>query len=839
MLKKLSIRALTIFLLANFIFASSPITYVYAQELSEPGLPTEPAESPQEPPESEATETEQIDSEAEALLAEESEDLVDEETPPEEDIDADTLIENENEADVINEVESIATTGDNTMTDEVADEVANEPADDGVTAEEPEETAGSAIIETGDSLSAVNIVNFLNTNIVDSDGLILFLQSLSDSELESLDLRDYAYLFEGTEGAEGCGEVVCGGSAGTTVVHNTNDTSIINTVEVGASTGNNSATSNGDAEVLTGDAYASANILNLANTNIVGSNYLILNFDSFGDYAGDIVFPGIDALRKLFGAHFGQGGSVAVDTTNTADVTNTVGASANTGNNTAESSTGGATVETGSASTNTNIQNFLNTNLFNAGAFSVIFRVHGSWTGGLFSLPEGIRYTENSPSSFSFDVLNGTDPQPNSSLSADFVTIENTNSAYIENNVLVAADTGGNTAIGQDGALITTGDAYASASITNIANTNIIGQNWILAIINIFGDYTGNVSFGKPDLWVGERIEADRNVTNGSKLTYTYTITNNGDVTATDVELVDLFNSRHVMPQNFVGNASLDGDAITWLISSVAPGETIEVGYVGEVQDLPYGDTEIANSVSITSYEPDEDMGDNTDSATVVAHRSSPQKRGQMMMGEVLSEHTTVESLNALTLERSNSAVGTVRTGEAVTYTLRITNTTDSSLYEVTLTDELRAPSGEVIHTEVFPLGEVFPHEEVVIEYTLLFDEAFETGVYSSSATIVARDDSTTLTSSPAFDSVYYEKVIALAEPARIKVDERESVPTGLPALVRVAEAADGDVGLEEGALSAQGASIGALGLTTNHLLIFIVALYLAYIARERYMRRS
>lgn len=829
MLKKLSIRTLTIFLLVSFVFASSPINYVYANELSESEPTAAPTESPKEPPESEPEEVEQIDSEVEAPLTDESEGLVDEETPLEEGTNTDTFIENENEADVINEVESTSSTGDNTVTDEATGEDLGQ---------EPEETAGSAIIETGDSLSAVNIVNFLNTNIVDSDGLILFLQSLSDSELESLDLRDYAYLFEEAGGAEGCGEVVCGGNAGTTVVHNTNDTSIVNTVEVSASTGNNSATSSDSAEVLTGDAYASANILNLANTNIIGSNYLILNFDSFGDYAGDIVFPGIDALRKLFGAPLGLGSSVAADTANSADVTNTVGASANTGNNTAESSSGGATVETGSASTNTNIQNFLNTNLFNAGAFSVIFRVHGSWTGGLFSLPEGIRYTENSPSSFSFDVFNDIDPQPNSSLSADFVTIENTNNAYIENNVLVAADTGGNTAIGQDGALIATGDAYASASITNIANTNIIGQNWILAIINIFGDYTGNVSFGKPDLWVGERIEADRSVTNGSKLAYTYTITNNGDVTATDVELVDLFNSRYVMPQSFVGDASLDGGVITWLIGSVAPGETIEVGYVGEVQDLPYGDTEIANSVSLTSYEPDEDMGDNTDSATVVAHRASPQKRGQMMMGEVLSEHTTAESLSALTLERSNSATGTVRTGEAVTYTLRITNTTERSLYDVTLTDELRAPSGEVIHTEVFPLGEVFPHEEVVIEYTLLFDEAFETGVYGSSATIVARDDSTTLTSSPAFDSVYYEKVVMLAEPPRIRVEEREPAPIEFPALVRVAEAAD-DVGLEESALSGQGASIGALGLTTNHLLIFIVALYLAYIARERYMRRN
>ena len=49
--------------------------------------------------------------------------------------------------------------------------------------------------------------------------------------------------------------------------------------------------SSGDAGVTTGNAYAAANVLNLVNTNIVNSSYLLLSFNNFGDLSQDITLP--------------------------------------------------------------------------------------------------------------------------------------------------------------------------------------------------------------------------------------------------------------------------------------------------------------------------------------------------------------------------------------------------------------------------------------------------------------------------------------------------------------------------------------------------------------------
>jgi len=939
--KKLPNRILSIAVLIGFLFASSPVTYVYASKLPDapPSAPedsssgptvTDPApetpeqvdaeggaEGEQTPAEDSGDSEESVDAPStgdaeeaggetgepsdaqqetpsdttgdtvddttgdapqtlatpQAPTSPESEEGDDDAQTPEttpSDTTADTTIDNGNVADATNTVDASSTTGNNTVTtapptpDSEATQTPEAPAEETPQAEtatttetttesdapaDPETpktptdgeaaVGGSAIIETGDSLSAVNLVNLLNTNIVNSDGLILFLQSLSDAELASLDLRDYAYLFDGSGApAEGCGEVACGTGTGSTVIRNANDASIINTVEVNASTGNNDATAGTDALITTGDAYASANIINIANTNIVGSKYLILNFDSFGDYSGDIVFPGITALQNFFNSQSGpQGSSVTVDNTNTADVSNTVGTSANTGGNSAVSSSGNAVVQTGNAATDSSILNLLNTNLFSSGGFSVVLRVHGNWTGNVFSLPDGVSFGQSGPSSFAFG-LSGSG-SGTSTLAGDSVVVQNTNNAHIENNVLVSADTGGNTAIGPDGAIINTGDAYASANITNIANTNIIGQNWILAIINIFGDYSGNVSFGKPDLWVGERVEAPRDVGNGSKLNYKYTLTNNGDVTATGVVLKDLFNSGHVLPLDYDGEATQAGDTITWTIGSLAPGETVEVGYTGKVHSAPYGETEITNKVSLSGYEPDENMDDNTDSATVIARVTPPQQHSQRLDSVLLSEAPDASVLSALTIERSNSAVGTVRTGEAVTYKLHVTNTTDRSLYNVVLTDDLRSPEGAVIHTESFPLGEVLPNEKINIEYTVLYNDTFETGVYSNSATVSGSEspDGAVLISPASPDRIYFEKPAPVVVPAITKSKKEKSAALELPPLIPVAEASAGDDSDTYPSFgSFQGASIGMLGLTTNHLLLIILLLYLAYEARRRHL---
>jgi uncharacterized repeat protein (TIGR01451 family) len=64
--------------------------------------------------------------------------------------------------------------------------------------------------------------------------------------------------------------------------------------------------------------------------------------------------------------------------------------------------------------------------------------------------------------------------------------------------------------------------------------------------MNIFGDFNGNISFGRPDLWVGEKIENTANTLKGSIVKYRYSLLNNGDSPATQIKLSDAYDAGHM-----------------------------------------------------------------------------------------------------------------------------------------------------------------------------------------------------------------------------------------------------------------------------------------------------
>ena len=79
----------------------------------------------------------------------------------------------------------------------------------------------------------------------------------------------------------------------------------------------------------------------------------------------------------------------------------------------------------------------------------------------------------------------------------------------IENEVLAVSDTGENTIEGNS-ASINTGNANAVTNLINILNSNVSDTNWLLGMINIFGNWQGDLAFGRPDLWVGASVRTDR-----------------------------------------------------------------------------------------------------------------------------------------------------------------------------------------------------------------------------------------------------------------------------------------------------------------------------------------
>jgi hypothetical protein len=115
----------------------------------------------------------------------------------------------------------------------------------------------------------------------------------------------------------------------------------------------------------------------------------------------------------------------------------------------------------------------------------------------------------------------------------------------------------------------------AAANIVNIANTNVVGRNWILAIFNIFGDFNGDISFGKPDLWVGARAEVPADLHGGSCFTYDLTVTNFGDARASNVVLDASFDKALQVFDSF--DEDMGTTTVRFNVGSLQPGSSRDI----------------------------------------------------------------------------------------------------------------------------------------------------------------------------------------------------------------------------------------------------------------------
>ncbi|MEK7512789.1 MAG: peptidoglycan-binding protein [Patescibacteria group bacterium] len=567
------------------------------------------------------------------------------------------------------------------------------------------------LIVTGDAFAAANILNVVNANIVNSDGflslLTLFGQLTGDVVLPD-------------PGAGEEGESLCCGTD--LSVLNTSEAAVINDVTVTASTGGNGAT--GDSStIVTGEAAAAVNVVNIVNTNIVSSRYLLFVLNNFGSWVGDLVLPG----REFFSNRFGGGGVTHVSNHNTAAVVNTVSAGAETGGNTAGV---GSLIATGNAGAVSNVMTSANTNYFGGSSAMVLVRVFGNWSGNVFSTPPGISWQRTPNGILLFSTPGyGLDADGETPCCGGGLTVANTNTANIQNNVQVYALTGENE-IGADGTILT-GDASAVANVVNLANTNIVGENWLLAIANVFGDWDGNLAFGQPDLWVGARADVSRNpLAAGSDLTYTVTLANRGTADATQVVLVNALGDADRFSFGELGGGTLGDGAIRWTLSVLPAGASTTFTYTAAVgHGLPRGLSTLAMSAEVTSFEPDADLADNRDSLAL-AFEGDPPGTGSSWYGW---------GLPIMTFAKWNDATGPVVPPALVPSHLRIANDGPGAMFDSVVSDTLYDPTGKIIASSTWPLDVIYPRDEIYIDYDAVFSTNATSGVYTNVARMTGR----------------------------------------------------------------------------------------------------
>jgi uncharacterized repeat protein (TIGR01451 family) len=185
----------------------------------------------------------------------------------------DVNITNENNANIDNTVTTSVNTGGNTASDNM----------------------GDVTIETGDAVAVTNVTEMVNTNIVASNWFFLMINNMGTWTGNVLRWNDennmytsvFQYLFGDPVSAvdQECND------CNTVNIHNDNTAVVSNTITTQVNTGNNIANGNsGSANIVSGDAIAWANIFNLINTNIVGSNWMFSIVNVMNEWSGDVVF---------------------------------------------------------------------------------------------------------------------------------------------------------------------------------------------------------------------------------------------------------------------------------------------------------------------------------------------------------------------------------------------------------------------------------------------------------------------------------------------------------------------------------------------------------------------
>lgn len=638
--------------------------------------------------------------------------------------------------------DSFATTSNNTLSTSTDAISSTTP----INIETSTSTKDQPTILSGTAVATANILNILNSNFVNSDGNILF-SNFTDSA-PTIDLRDSTSTL-----ASICNLLRCVGQQGVSI-NLLNDGFIRNAILLSASSGNNNVSNATSSFIKTGDAFAGLNLVNISNANFIDSHYLLVTLNAFNGINGDIIFPN---LSNFFpSTKFANSTTTVLDkNVGIANIENSATSTSNSGDNTIFGAAN-STIQTGTSTAYTNVFNSINQKLQNS-KIMIMFRIVGDWNGEIFNMPNGFSLNRESNNLFFINSDNSINnlysPNDTTNIKSPSLSIEGTSTSNIINDVALSASSGGNTVdfMGENAstsnstALISTGNAFAGANIVNIANQNVISSNWLLAIINIFGNFKGNISFGRPDLWIGSTVKAPGVINNGSPLAYKLTIINNGDAPAHNVKLTTKIDSTHqtITDVSVPYTTNKNGDLIMNL-GTLPSSKAIEITYNAVVKDST-NNTSITNENTVAETETDNNIKDNTDKTTVTTsvqvsfsggyYSTSGQTYAPSIISQSQSAPTQKPDLN---VERISDHLVVPIYNPQATEMLSIWNKSNYQATNVILHDILTDESGNVIHDEKWNLNTVAPHEEIYISYNIVFKNSIPAGRYILSAKIEA-----------------------------------------------------------------------------------------------------
>jgi hypothetical protein len=391
---------------------------------------------------------------------------------------------------------------------------------------------GDVGIDTGDSDVTATLANDANTNI------------LSDDNVMYGDPGEGVAILNNGNGSDSNND-------GSAAVSNDSDTVQINNADVNnkmdasAVSGRNTASRNvGSSSIDTGDSNVTGTIINNINTNAAG--VMVSEFNIVDDQTGDYVLnyddnctfgcgSGVSVANTDNGSNSQNSGEVnlADDSmtfqSNMGNLNNDMVLVADSGNNEAKNNTGGDnTINTGDANIAANILNFMNNNIAGNVVYGVV-NVFGDLIGDII-LPQS-EIDKHAANVTLANNGNGSGSENDSIASLSQTDqYQQFNDAEIINNIDLEATTGKNEAKDNTGGnnSITTGDSNIDANVTNIANNNVIGDNWWVVFINDSGNWIGKI-INPLGVVVGDYIAGSNGTDVSNPSTGVYNVGNGSD----------------------------------------------------------------------------------------------------------------------------------------------------------------------------------------------------------------------------------------------------------------------------------------------------------------------
>lgn len=672
---------------------------------------------------------------------------------------------------------------------------------------------GKAKIDTGPVDIRLNLLNLTNTNIVNSEWGQLFYQSF-DPLNQDFDLA------KGWKQAAR-NDCALGACEGEFRVNNVNEAVLNNKVKIlGNSGGNEIIDSDGDGIIRTGDVKVSANLINFLNTNMTRSKWRLAVLNIFDDWKGDLILPGVDRFDNNEN-DYNLFPNSKITTENDAGIKNSVIIEANTGQNDISSNDGKFNIKTGTAVAKSNVSTVGNITFTGGDWYLVFINTFGGWRGYAVNIPDdiGTAQTEQGvifSSLLSKAILGNMKNVKNDDGKLELIT---NNVAELNNELLIQALTGNNRIQGVDGdAEIQTGNALVLSNIFNFVNTTMYGGKWNLALINVFGNWEGNITFGRPNLKLTSVVQGPAaELKTGDAFTAKLIYENSGTADATEVSLKSNFDPKLFRVISSSSGAVIDQNTgkIVWNFDKLRRGATGETSFTLQALAKTVGtfDTKIVSS--ITGKEREWELRDNTienmvkikisESDIAPPTQNQPQNQqannnqqnqnpqnnssnnsvqnNQTQNSNAQTNSNTQSSsggyydanssnnasasnntsstatpqaveLPKITIEKTNDAKNTLKPNDLVNYSIILKNIGNVDADEIIVKDTFKDSKGNIISADEYPIIALKSKEGTVIQYSIIISSAMPSGKYTNVAAAYVKDKNGKIVSTISASSV-------------------------------------------------------------------------------------